>query len=802
LFPAGQGGEVTYIFFKIGVVIMLALMALGMGYRNLNLRREKERALQQTLENQARINQRLLQLDHLKDQFLANTSHELRTPLNGIIGLAESLRDGATGELPETAREHLSMIAASGRRLNNLINDILDFSKLKSRELTLRKKAVRLQAVTHNVLILSQPLTKGKDLRLVNAIPNDTAPVLADENRLQQILHNLVGNAIKFTDYGVIEIGLVQEAGRSKEVSAEQSNDLLPNATAAGHSPVPRIIAYVRDTGTGIPVDRQQSIFRAFEQGDGSTARTYGGTGLGLAVTRQLVHLHGGRIWVESEKGQGATFYFTLPLAGKEAMTAAEKQYPEEPEGLVNSADLIEKDLLGEGKGSKTPAGAASRDIAIPEPAASVGRSAPAEPFHPLANRESEIRILVVDDEAVNRQVLQNQISLAGYEVTAAGGGKEALDLLLNAQRYDLVILDIMMPNMSGYEVCYHLRKQYLPSELPVIMLTAKNHVTDLVEGFDAGANDYLTKPFLREELLSRIRTHLHLSYINRATGRFVPHEFLRTLGKRDITDVSLGDHEQLEVTVLFSDIRDYTTLSELMSPEDNFQFVNAYAGRMGPVIHHHGGFVQQYLGDAIMAIFQEHPQQALQAAVDMQIAIQRYNKERAQKGRRAIRVGMGMHTGSLIMGIIGDHYRNDAATIADTVNTASRLEGLTKHYGVNIILSEESRGRLQNPEDFHFRYLGRVQVKGKHQPVNIYECIDGDHVDTVARKLATREIFEQGLRQYYQKDFKSAHDAFEQVLSRNAHDTAARLFLQRSSRYLTDGVPDNWTGVEAMQFK
>ncbi len=601
LFPAGQGGEVTYIFFKIGVVIMLALMALGMGYRNLNLRREKERALQQTLENQARINQRLLQLDHLKDQFLANTSHELRTPLNGIIGLAESLRDGATGELPETAREHLSMIAASGRRLNNLINDILDFSKLKSRELMLRKKAVRLQAVAHNVLILSQPLTKGKDLRLVNAIPNDTAP---------------------------------------------------------------------------------------------------------------------------------------------------------------------------------------------------------AEPFHPLANRESEIRILVVDDEAVNRQVLQNQISLAGYEVTAAGGGKEALDLLLNAQRYDLVILDIMMPNMSGYEVCYHLRKQYLPSELPVIMLTAKNHVTDLVEGFDAGANDYLTKPFLREELLSRIRTHLHLSYINRATGRFVPHEFLRTLGKRDITDVSLGDHEQLEVTVLFSDIRDYTTLSELMSPEDNFQFVNAYAGRMGPVIHHHGGFVQQYLGDAIMAIFQEHPQQALRAAVDMQIAIQRYNKERAQKGRRAIRVGMGVHTGSLIMGIIGDHYRNDAATIADTVNTASRLEGLTKHYGVNIILSEESRGRLQNPEDFHFRYLGRVQVKGKHQPVNIYECIDGDHVDTVARKLATREIFEKGLRQYYQKDFKFAHDAFEQVLSRNAHDTAARLFLQRSSRYLTDGVPDNWTGVEAMQFK
>lgn len=788
-FPQSMGDVYNHVIFKVGVVVMLGLMALAVGFRNQKLRREKEAAFQQNLENQARINQRLQQLDFMKDQFLANTSHELRTPLNGIIGLAESLRDGAAGTMTEEARDNLEMIAISGRRLHNLVNDILDFSKLKSRELSLRRQPIRAREAAGIVLGLSRPLLQGKEVRLVNAIPADAPLLEADENRLQQILHNLVGNAIKFTDRGRVELGMTWD--EAEEMNKRERN--APEMTAH-RKPRRRAILFVKDTGIGIPEDKQVTIFRSFEQVDGSTARAYGGTGLGLAVTKQLVELHGGRIWLESVEGEGTTFFFSMPLAEEEVQLTTKQadgeKYSEEEASLMETSGIMSAHI----EGDKSETGKEGE------------RANPRVLYQNTVQRNESIRILVVDDEPVNRRVLQNQISLAGYEVETAAGGREALDLLRISDTqetgFDLVILDIMMPKMSGYEVCHRLRQHYLPSELPVILLTAKNHVTDLVQGFEAGANDYLTKPFLRDELLSRIRTHLSLSRISRASGRFVPHEFIQVLGKKDITDVQLGDHQQREVTVLFSDIRDYTTLAELMTPEDNFKFVNAYAGRMGPIIQHYDGFVQQYLGDAIMAIFQKSPEAALRAAVRMQEEIRSYNKERLTKGRRSIQAGMGMHTGSLIMGIIGDQRRTDAATIADTVNTASRLEGLTKYYGVNILLSEESRSCLPDPGAFRFRYLGRVQVKGKHQPVNIYECIDGDPPDMLQRKLSTQDAFETGLRDYYQQSFQKAIESFNEVLENNPHDSATRLFLQRATGYLAGGVPDNWTGVETMRVK
>ncbi len=183
------------------------------------------------------------------------------------------------------------------------------------------------------------------------------------------------------------------------------------------------------------------------------------------------------------------------------------------------------------------------------------------------------------------------------------------------------------------------------------------------------------------------------------ATGKFVPYEFIGSLGHNVITDVRLGDQVEKIVTVLFSDIRDYTSLSEQMTPEENFKFVCSFNERMGPAIRRHNGFINQYLGDAIMAIFPRNAEDALSAAIEMQKEVQDLNRIRTSNNQTPIQIGVGMHTGPLIMGITGDENRMDATTISDTVNIASRLESLTKHYSVNIILSDSSLKQIEQKE-------------------------------------------------------------------------------------------------------
>lgn len=405
---------------------------------------------------------KLKRMDRLKDEFLANTSHELRTPLNGIIGIAESLLDGAAGNPTNEMRSNLVMIVSSGKRLSGLINDILDFSKLKTRTLELRKKNVNIRVAADIVMKLSHPLTAGKKLDLKNEINDDFPHVRGDENRIQQILHNLIGNAIKFTDAGMVKISarlISSPAGDSLEDIAEIS---------------------ISDTGIGIPADKTDIIFASFEQANGSVAREYGGTGLGLSVTKQLVELHGGNIRVESGMGTGATFVFTLPVAmAGEDITG---DIPVEIQELTKLRDDQE---------------AEDTDISFP------ANEAPAP--------KGASRILVVDDELINQQVFKNALSVANYHITQALNGREALEAFENGEEFDLVLLDIMLPMMSGYEVCEKIREKYSAYELPIIMVSAKNQVCDLVTGLKSGANDYLTKPVYKKELLARITTHLNM---------------------------------------------------------------------------------------------------------------------------------------------------------------------------------------------------------------------------------------------------------------------------------------------------
>ena len=289
---------------------------------------------------------------------------------------------------------------------------------------------------------------------------------------------------------------------------------------------------------------------------------------------------------------------------------------------------------------------------------------------------------------------------------------------------------------------------------------------------------------------------------IYEVTGRFVPFEFIRSLGHERITQVKLGDNVERIVTVLFSDIRDYTGLAEQLSPQENFNFVRSFNEMMGPVIRNNSGFINQYLGDAIMAIFPGNAADALKAAVEMQIKMFDFNHKRNIEGRRMVQIGIGLHTGPLIMGIIGDADRMDAATLSDTVNIAARLEGLTKYYKAGILVSDDAIRYMSFPDSFHLRYLGRVQLKGKKAPVGVHECFSGNMQQDLDHKLTTLALFNDGIEYYVTKSFDKAGDAFKRIIEIHPGDLTAKLFLNNANHYMQSGVPENWAGVEEMLFK
>jgi two-component system sensor histidine kinase ChiS len=467
---------------------LLALLAGGLVFILVSapaqLRNAVERAtsaLRESEEALLQANADLQRLDQLKDEFLANTSHELRTPLNGIIGIAESLLDGVTGELPKETRFNLGLIVSSGRRLANLVNDILDFSKLRHETIALQLKAIELRSLVEVVLTLSQPLVGSKNLQLVNSISPDLPAVNADENRLQQILHNLVGNAIKFTDSGTVEISAeITEGERERGSRGENFNS--------------QIAITVSDTGIGIPEDKRDRIFESFEQADGTTAREYGGTGLGLAITKTLVELQGGTISVESTVGVGSRFTFTLPVA------ASQESGVRSQESGVRSQELAVNRVVSEVQRSES---------SVFEPELTATDSQPS-----VTSNGQRFHILIVDDEPVNRQVFANYLSLDDYSISQASSGAEALALLESGYKPDLILLDVMMPRLTGYEVTRTIRQTWKANELPIVLLSAKNQVSDLVVGLEAGANDYLTKPISKDELLARIKTHINIQQL------------------------------------------------------------------------------------------------------------------------------------------------------------------------------------------------------------------------------------------------------------------------------------------------
>lgn len=289
---------------------------------------------------------------------------------------------------------------------------------------------------------------------------------------------------------------------------------------------------------------------------------------------------------------------------------------------------------------------------------------------------------------------------------------------------------------------------------------------------------------------------------IHQVSQKFVPTEFIKSLGKNRLTEVSLGDHSEKEVTVMFVDIREFTAISESLSPKENFLFINSFNKRMGPIIRKNNGFIMQYLGDGFMALFPNGSQDAVRASIEMHHALEDYNNSRIEKKRSPVRVGIGMQNGNLIMGITGDVERLDAAIISDTVNTASRIEGLSKHFSTRILITGKCMKSLTDPEEFDFRYLGPVQVIGKQKPIQLYECLNGDSEVLYKHKIKTLETFNKGMELYFNKEFAMATVTFQTIYKQNQQDLTAKLFLNRSAHLITQEIDDDWEGVQSMTKK
>ncbi len=377
-------------------------------------------------------NERLRELDQLKTQFLANMSHELRTPLNSIIGFSRVILKGIDGPITPEQEEDLSSIHNSGQHLLNLINDILDVARIEAGKMSLAFEDVDIEEMAHSVNATIRGLVKDKDIKLVWNIEEGLPIVEADPIRLRQILLNFLSNAAKFTEKGQITLYIVREGDYHIHIA-------------------------VQDTGIGIAEEDFELLFEAFEQVDSSVTRSFGGTGLGLPITKKLIEMHQGELWLESEIGKGSTFHITLP---------------------------IQQRFAGEERPVATPF-LSQRFNSPPEKRPSA---------------DGKPTILLVDDEPGVVDLYERYLRNRPYQILKANSGTEALQAIEENDNYiRLVLLDINMPGLNGWEVLQQMHDNPELKDIPVIVCSIEN---DPQKAAALGARQSLLKPIVEDDLL------------------------------------------------------------------------------------------------------------------------------------------------------------------------------------------------------------------------------------------------------------------------------------------------------------
>lgn len=392
--------------------------------------------------------EQLLQSSNYKSEFLANMSHELRTPLNSILILSEMLAENRDNRLSDDELEYANVIHKSGGDLLNLINDILDLSKVEAGKMDLWFSEMDVSEVPQHIQSLFNPLAEQKGIELmVDVSPDMDTIFYTDVKRFHQIINNLLSNAVKFTEQGSISV-IIEQA----EITSSMQ-----------HSSDNWIAITIKDTGIGIPKEKQQIIFESFQQADGATVRKYGGTGLGLSICREFTKLLGGWMSLISDVGQGSTFTVFLPSL---------------PDGNIPQGQLVQQ------------------EVAFTDAPQLIETHMDKTVF-------DDKHILIVDDDYRNIYALKQALEHKGVKIIEANNGVECLNILQTEPRVDLVLMDIMMPEMDGYEAMERIRRDLNLTELPIIALTAKAMKHDRDRAIESGASDYISKPLNLDQLFS-----------------------------------------------------------------------------------------------------------------------------------------------------------------------------------------------------------------------------------------------------------------------------------------------------------
>ena len=427
----------------------------------------------------------LILSSNYKSEFLANMSHELRTPLNSILILSEMLGENGNNNLTDEQAEFAKVIHSSGQDLLALINDILDLSKVEAGKLDILFGEVNMGELPHLLEQTFTPIAKQKELEFnIIKAPNVDEIFYTDEKRFNQILKNLLSNAFKFTEEGSVTLAI-------NKLDEQQL------ATDMQHISRDWLEISIIDTGIGISKEKHQLIFESFQQADGATVRKYGGTGLGLSISKEFSKLLGGWIDLQSEEGKGSTFTLVLPSLqdglSDDCLQEINKELTKISEEELAASEAIEEISLQ------------TEIEALPEP--------PAVTNLPSQLTECDIfegkNVLIVDDDNRNIYALKTALEHNGINILVAKHGLECLDIIQSNNDIDLILMDIMMPVMDGYETMTRIRKDLQMTELPIIAITAKAMKTDRDKCIEAGASDYISKPINLEQLFSVLRVWL-----------------------------------------------------------------------------------------------------------------------------------------------------------------------------------------------------------------------------------------------------------------------------------------------------
>ncbi len=619
-----------------------------------------ERSARKELEGSHR---KLLELDRLKSEFFANISHELRTPLTLILGMFKTLQKFSS--TPES-QELLHTGLRNTSRLLSLINELLELARFDSGRVELNRRCVDFTTLIRNV---AANFESSERRRVHYRGMDQPVAIEADPRQIKKVLYNLLSNAFKFCDS---EEGQVWLKLRATETTAELE---------------------VEDNGIGIPREHWDRIFDRFTQVESSATRRFEGSGIGLALVKEVVTLHKGTIAVESEPGRGSIFTMTLPRG---AAT------------LENMVSIDEEET-------------------ILKATVQAGAEAPLSPdaIASPSNRDLP-SVIVADDNADMRTYLARMLRTY-YRILLAKDGVEALELV-RSNHPDLILTDAMMPRMSGYDLLKAVRDDQTLRMIPIIFLTARAGSDARVETLEAGADDYIAKPFDEQEVLARVGNLIRgrrqerelLALQKEKLARFLPSQ-LGDLILSGTAEDFLKGHRR-EVTVVFIDLRGFTAFAETAEPEDVIAVLREYQATMGPVITEHKGTVERFSGDAMMIFLndpvpvQNHPEQAIRMALAMRNYVIKLQEQWMTRGFE-LGGGIGLATGNATLGVIGFEGRKDYAAIGTVTNLAARLCGEAQHG--QILISDRLMELVKDV--VCTEPVGTLNLKGFRRPVSVH---------------------------------------------------------------------------------